>query len=70
VITIFLNVVGIFLTAIGKWKHPRQYTGVFVLGNLQMAILMRNELFVRLLYLAVNALFAKVRRRANDAGLS
>lgn len=44
----------------GRWTYPRHYTGAFVLGNLQMAILMRNELFGRFLYLFVNTLFAKV----------
>ncbi|THH13259.1 hypothetical protein EW146_g6937 [Bondarzewia mesenterica] len=54
-----LNGVGILLAVIGKWQYPRRYTGAFVLGNLLVAILMRNELFGRLLYLLVNTLFAK-----------
>lgn len=33
-----------------------------VLGNLYVAILIRNELFGRCLYLLVNTLFAKVRK--------
>ena len=52
---------GLSLAATGVWGYPRQYTGAFVLGNLLAAILMRNELFGRLLYLIVNALFAKVK---------
>lgn len=55
-----LNLVGLFLAVIGKWSYPRHYTGAFVLGNLQVAILVRNELFVRFLYLFVNTVFAKV----------
>ncbi|KAJ7594974.1 hypothetical protein C8J56DRAFT_1123667 [Mycena floridula] len=54
-----LNVIGIILTIVGVWKYPRRYTGAFVLGNLLAAILMRNELFGRFLYLVVNTLFAK-----------
>jgi hypothetical protein len=56
-----LNLVGLVLAATGKWEYPRRYTGAFVLGNLQCAILMRNELFGRFLYLIVNNLLAKVR---------
>ena len=59
-VAVLLNLAGIFLAAIGKWQYPRQYTGAFVLGNLQAAILIRNELFVRFLYFIVNLLFAKV----------
>ncbi|KAG5647106.1 hypothetical protein DXG03_001477 [Asterophora parasitica] len=55
-----VNLVGIILAATGKWQYPRHYTGACVLGNLLTAILMRNELFGRFLYLTVNTLFAKV----------
>ncbi|TDL23046.1 hypothetical protein BD410DRAFT_787876 [Rickenella mellea] len=54
-----LNAVGLLLAALNIWKYPRRYTGAMVLGNLLMAILMRNELFGRFLYLIVNTLFAK-----------
>ncbi|KAK7473073.1 hypothetical protein VKT23_001176 [Stygiomarasmius scandens] len=54
-----LNVIGLVLAAANVWTYPRHYTGAFVLGNLQAAILVRNELFGRLLYLIVNTLFAK-----------
>ncbi|KAF8520833.1 hypothetical protein JB92DRAFT_2893781 [Gautieria morchelliformis] len=54
-----LNVTGIVLAATGHWPYARKYTGPIVLGNLQFAILMRNELFGRFLYLFVNTLFAK-----------
>lgn len=54
-----LNITGIILAATGKWQYPRHYTGACVLGNLLTAILMRNELFGRFLYLVVNTLFAK-----------
>lgn len=55
-----LNLVGITLAIFNIWKYPQRYTGAFVLGNLLVAILMRNELFGRFLYLLVNTLFAKV----------
>ncbi|KAJ6497716.1 hypothetical protein C8R45DRAFT_137153 [Mycena sanguinolenta] len=58
-LTVTLNLIGLVLAATGKWQYPRQYTGAFVLGNLQCAILMRNEFFCRCLYLIVNTLFAK-----------
>ncbi|KAJ7662772.1 hypothetical protein DFH06DRAFT_987216 [Mycena polygramma] len=54
-----LNMVALVLAAIGIWEYPRRYTGAFVLGNLQCAILVRNEFFGRFLYLLVNTLFAK-----------
>ncbi|KAF5380557.1 hypothetical protein D9615_004706 [Tricholomella constricta] len=54
-----INFIGIVLAAAGKWQYPRHYTGACVLGNLLTAILMRNELFGRFLYLTVNTLFAK-----------
>ena len=55
-----LNIVGLVLAILGKWNYPRRYTGALVLGNLVTAILARNELFGRLLYLLTNMLFAKV----------
>ncbi|KAI0041348.1 hypothetical protein FA95DRAFT_1501625 [Auriscalpium vulgare] len=56
---ITLNIIGLVLAATSVWEYPRRYTGGFVLGNLLTAILMRNELFGRVLYLLVNTLFAK-----------
>ncbi|KAF9039445.1 hypothetical protein BDZ89DRAFT_1129339 [Hymenopellis radicata] len=56
-----INGVGVLLAYFEKWHYPLQYTGAFVLGNILVAVLMRNELFGRLLYLIVTTLFAKVR---------
>jgi hypothetical protein len=53
------NGVGILLAISNVWEYPRKYTGAFILGNLVTAILMRNELFGRILYLVVNTLLAK-----------
>lgn len=55
-----VNLTGLILAIFDIWSYPRNYTGAFVLGNLLLAILMRNELFGRFLYLLVNTLFAKV----------
>lgn len=57
---ITMNAIGILLAALNVWTYPRHYTGAFVLGNLLTAILVRNELFGRFLYLIVNTFFAKV----------
>jgi hypothetical protein len=56
-----LNLVGLILTTKDVWQYPRVHTNALVLGNLLTAILVRNELFGRFLYLSVNTLFAKVR---------
>lgn len=52
------------------WRYPRKYGGALVLGNLLMAVMMRNELFGRLLYLIVNTCFAEVRSKHLEANLS
>ncbi|GJJ08479.1 hypothetical protein Clacol_002697 [Clathrus columnatus] len=54
-----LNLTGVVLAATGHFPYARKYTGALVLGNLYAAILVRNELFGRFLYLIVNTLFAK-----------
>ncbi|KAF9255902.1 hypothetical protein L218DRAFT_1081618 [Marasmius fiardii PR-910] len=58
-VVVSLNIVGFVFAATGKWHYGRQYTGALVLGNILTAILMRNELFGRFLYLVVNTFFAK-----------
>lgn len=55
-----LNMVGLGLAASGVWTYPIHRPAPLVLGNLMTAILMRNEVFGRCLYLIVNTLFAKV----------
>jgi hypothetical protein len=57
---ITLNIIGITLAASGHFAYADKYTSAMALGNLNVAILMRNELFGRFLYLFVNAFFAKV----------
>jgi len=55
------NLVCVLLAAVGRFDYATNHIGALVLGNLLCAILMRNELFGRMLYLIVNTLFAKVR---------
>ncbi|KAF7295113.1 Urb2 domain-containing protein [Mycena indigotica] len=54
-----LNMVGIGLAISGHFPYAVNNSGAMVVGNLNFAILMRNEVFGRLLYLFVNTLFAK-----------
>ncbi|KAJ6462736.1 hypothetical protein C8R47DRAFT_1180405 [Mycena vitilis] len=58
-LVVSVNLVALVLAATDKWAYPKRFAGAFVLGNLQCAILVRNELFGRFLYLSVNTLFAK-----------
>lgn len=46
-----LNLTGIVLNACGRFSYAENHLGALVLGNLLCAILMRNELFLRFLYL-------------------
>lgn len=54
-----LNMIGIGLAASGHWPYAIQFNGAMALGNLNFAVLMRNEVFGRCLYLFVNTFFAK-----------
>ncbi|KAF4344542.1 non-ribosomal peptide synthetase [Fusarium beomiforme] len=51
-IVIILNLVGMILTSVGEFPYAQNHLGAMVLGNLLFAILMRNELFFRILYMA------------------
>ncbi|KAH7222608.1 uncharacterized protein BKA55DRAFT_599455 [Fusarium redolens] len=46
-----LNLIGIILTSVGQFQYAQNHLGAMVLGNLLFAILMRNELFFRILYM-------------------
>jgi hypothetical protein len=46
-----LNLTGIILAALGRFTYAENHLGALVLGNLLCAILMRNELWMRFLYL-------------------
>jgi hypothetical protein len=56
--------VGVFFAASGHFPYAEKWTSAMALGNLNFAILMRNELFGRFLYLFVNTCFAKVTFKA------
>lgn len=48
---ILLNVTGIILTALGRFHYAENHLGALVLGNLLSAVLFRNELWMRFLYM-------------------
>lgn len=60
VFTVTLNMIGLGLAAGGVWQYGLRYNGGIALANINVAILVRNEIFGRLLYLFVNTFFAKV----------
>lgn len=49
-IVTLLNLAGIIMAALGRFPYAESHLGALVLGNLLCAILMRNELFLRFLY--------------------
>ena len=59
-LVVTINAVGIVFAASGHFPYAEKWTGAMALGNLNCAILIRNELFGRFLYLFVNTCFAKV----------
>jgi hypothetical protein len=46
-----LNLAGIIMAALGRFPYAENHLGALVLGNLLCAVLMRNELFLRCLYI-------------------
>jgi len=46
-----LNLAGIILSILGRFPYAESHLGALVLGNLLCAIMVRNELFLRFLYL-------------------
>jgi hypothetical protein len=59
-VAIIVNAVLFIMTLIGQFDYAKKYPGALVLGNFMATILVRNELFGRLLYLIVNTCLAKV----------
>jgi hypothetical protein len=47
----FLNALGILLAGLGQFPYADKHSGALVLGNLLAAVLFRNELFLRFLYI-------------------
>ncbi|KIY63704.1 hypothetical protein CYLTODRAFT_457867 [Cylindrobasidium torrendii FP15055 ss-10] len=58
-ICFLFNFIALLCAATGRWTYPREYTGAFILGNLLIGVLVRTELFARILYAALASLFAK-----------
>jgi hypothetical protein len=52
--------IGLGLASSGHFPYAVKYAGSIAVANLNFAILMRNEVFGRFLYLFFNTLFAKV----------
>lgn len=46
-----LNLTGMILAGVGKFHYAENHLGALVLGNLLFAVLMRNELLLRVLYM-------------------
>jgi hypothetical protein len=46
-----LNLTGIIMASLNRFQYAEDHLGALVLGNLLCAILFRNELFMRFLYL-------------------
>lgn len=46
-----LNLTGIIMAALGRFPYAENHLGALVLGNLLCAILFRNELWMRFLYM-------------------
>lgn len=46
-----LNLTGIIMASLGRFPYAQNHLGALVLGNLLCAVLMRNELFLRFLYI-------------------
>ncbi|KAL5115333.1 hypothetical protein ACEQ8H_006778 [Pleosporales sp. CAS-2024a] len=50
-VIILLNLTGIIMTALNRFPYAENHLGALVLGNLLSAVLFRNELWMRFLYL-------------------
>jgi hypothetical protein len=60
-VVVTFNGVCIVLAALGRFPYAENNNGAFILGNLLMAVMMRNELFLRGVFWVVNTCLAKVR---------
>ncbi|KAG8893112.1 hypothetical protein FRB99_002197, partial [Tulasnella sp. 403] len=58
-VVVVLNGIGIIFAALDRFPYAKNNTGALILGNLCTAVLMRNEIFGRILYLLVNTLLRK-----------
>lgn len=58
-LVVTLNGIGLVLAGVGRFEYAVNHSGALVLGNLLCAVMMRNELFLRFLFLIANTFFAK-----------
>ncbi|PCH38375.1 hypothetical protein WOLCODRAFT_97002 [Wolfiporia cocos MD-104 SS10] len=58
-VTFTVNMIMFGFAVSGHWHYAIKYGGAMAVGNFNVAILVRNEIFGRLLYLFVNTCFAK-----------
>ncbi|KAI3610765.1 hypothetical protein WG66_007170 [Moniliophthora roreri] len=63
-----LNMIGLGLAASGHFPYAIKYSGAMVVANFNFAILMRNEVFGRILYWFVNTCFAKIGLHVSSSG--
>jgi hypothetical protein len=59
---VLLQLSGMIVAGLGHFPYAHSNTGGIVIGNILAGVIVRNELFGRLLYLIVNTFFAKVSR--------
>jgi hypothetical protein len=64
-----LNLAGIIMAALGRFPYAENHLGALVLGNLLMAVLMRNELFLRVLYIVSIYGLRSVSRKPDHTGI-
>ncbi|CUA69836.1 Palmitoyltransferase AKR1 [Rhizoctonia solani] len=56
---VLFELVGMITAGLGHFPYAHENTGGIVIGNILAGVVVRNEIFGRLLYLVVNTLFAK-----------
>ncbi|KAG9125508.1 hypothetical protein FRC07_007310 [Ceratobasidium sp. 392] len=56
---VIFQLIGMILAGTHHFPYARKNTGGIVVGNIMAAVIVRNEIFGRFLYLTVNTLFAK-----------
>ncbi|KAL7283221.1 hypothetical protein ACG7TL_002648 [Trametes sanguinea] len=54
-----INMIMFGFAVSGHWPYAVKFAGAFAVANFNVSILVRNEIFGRILYLIVNTLFAK-----------
>lgn len=51
IVVVGLNLTGIIMASLDKFPYAKDHSGALVLGNLLCAVMFRNELFLRFLYM-------------------